>query len=162
MKINHNAVMEKLEIIQKRQKNEAESEVPETTYDEHDPKTSKSQFNLILERAKTLKQCLDACPEFEHDVERQTLYCSICWPKEKYEGLENRIQLAGIFTFTGDYEENFEKVPRDLSNIKIKMKRNPGTQTHKSKVILVENQEHFAMRSQDARIEWVDSSKYLV
>ena len=40
MKINHNAIMEKLESIQKRQKNEAESEAPETTYDEHDPKTS--------------------------------------------------------------------------------------------------------------------------
>ena len=35
----------------------------------------------------------------------------------------------------------------------MKLKRHMDTQTHKSKLILVENQEHSAMKSHDARIE---------
>ena len=90
----------------------------------------------ILERAKTFKDCVAACPEFDYVESLKTIYCIICLTKKEFEELDDYNKKPGVITFVGDYgEENYEQnygendegiekvtVPRDLSNIKVKIK----------------------------------------
>ena len=151
IKENHQVVMQKLEEM----KNKCDFDLESGSGNkEPSEKITEPQTHLLLERAKTLNECFAACPEFEHDQESKAIFCSICWTRDDYEKLVDKNKQTGVIKYVADYaDENDEKVSRDMSNIKMKLKRHLETQKHKSKVVTIENKEHHEKNSDEARIE---------
>ena len=137
IKKNHEQVMEKLDDIKTNWEPLEPSVKITSTCKATNMEDIPSQ--ILLDKAKTLQECLDACPEFEHDLNQETLFCSICWTHDEYEKLTDNKRMPGIINCTGCYEnKSDEKVSRDLSNMKNKIKRHLKTTTNKYKVEIIE------------------------
>ena len=46
--------------------------------------TQETQQDYILEKAKTLKDRMTACPEFEYVPALKTIYCTICLTRKEF------------------------------------------------------------------------------
>ena len=167
IKKNHEQVMEKLDDIKTNWEPLEPSVKITSTCKATNMEDIPSQ--ILLDKAKTLQECLDACPEFEHDLNQETLFCSICWTHDEYEKLTDNKRMPGIINCTGCYEnKSDEKVSRDLSNMKNKIKGHLKTTTHKSKVDIIEksdmkgNKDHTLKIEKDAAMRCARLCHYLL
>ena len=148
---NHEEVMSEITRIKSKCGSCDEGKTNEPNLKKH-----KENDHYILEKAKTFKDCIGACPEFEYVPSLKTIYCTICLTKEEFEKQDDS-KKTGVIKFVGDYgeenDEGIEKVtvPRDLSNLKKKMKIHLESKLHNSKVNELENKDD--TKNHDSKVE---------
>ena len=128
---NHKEVMQELANIKNKCSSGDKANTSEYTF----KKPMENHEHYLLEKAKTFKECVAACPEFVFVKELKTIYCTICITKEEFEKLNDYNLKPGVINFLGDPDEEKDeenddandastervKIPKIISNLKKKM-----------------------------------------